>query len=79
MIKVYISAADKKMLLMTSLTSMVYELKRKIEIEYSQLFPNDPPFVCAKLQDSDGYIISSNSKVIEMIKQNDHLTAISDI
>jgi hypothetical protein len=31
--------------------SMVYELKRKIEKEFSELFPAEPPFVVSKLED----------------------------
>ena len=31
---------------------MVYELKRKIEKEFSELFPSEPPFVVAKLEDA---------------------------
>lgn len=52
---------------MISQTSPVYELKRKIENEFSELFPNEHPFVVAKLQDSNGYILSSNSKAIDVI------------
>ena len=79
MIKVYITADSKKMLLMVGLNQMVYEVKRKIEAEYSQLFPNDPPFVCAKLQDQEGYVISSNTKVMDVIKAGDIVTAVSDV
>jgi len=31
---------------------MVYELKRKIEREYSELFPGEPPFVVSKIEDN---------------------------
>lgn len=40
---------------------MVYELKRKIEKEFSELFPNEPPFVVAKLEDKNGFALSNNS------------------
>jgi len=37
--------------MMATHTHRVYELKRKIEREFSELFPNEPPFVVAKLED----------------------------
>ena len=45
----------------------VFELKRKIEKEFCELFPKEPPFVVAKLLDSNEYTISSNSKVLDVI------------
>lgn len=51
----------KKLLLMIGGQSMIYELKRKIEKEFSELFPAEPPFVVAKLEDSQGFALSNNS------------------
>ena len=51
----------KKMLLMVGGPHMVYELKRKIEKEFSELFPHEPPFVVAKLEDRNGFALSNNS------------------
>lgn len=49
------------MLLMVGGPHMVYELKRKIEKEFSELFPHEPPFVVAKLEDRNGFALSNNS------------------
>lgn len=51
----------KKLVLMISSSQMVYELKRKIEREYSELFPGEPPFVVSKIEDASGYALSNNS------------------
>jgi hypothetical protein len=48
------------MVLMIGGPLMVYELKRKIEKEFSELFPHEPPFVVAKLEES-GFALSNNS------------------
>ena len=50
----------QKLVLMTSGHQMIYELKRKIEKEFSELFPNEPPFVVAKIE-LDGYALSNSS------------------
>jgi len=39
----------------------VYELKRKVEKEFSELFPHEPPYVVAKLEDHSGFALSNNS------------------
>ena len=49
------------MLLMVVGHHMVYEIKRKIEKEFSELFPHEPPFVVAKLEDRNGFALSNNS------------------
>jgi hypothetical protein len=49
------------MLLIVAGPQMVYELKRKIEKEFSELFPHEPPFVVAKLEDKSGFALSNNS------------------
>lgn len=57
----------KKLVLMISPSKMIYELKRKIEKEYSELFPEEPPYVVAKLQDQEGYALSNNSFVKDVL------------
>lgn len=54
---------------------MIYELKRKIEKEYSELFPEEPPYVVAKLQDQEGYALSNNSFVKDVLNGSDRLIA----
>ena len=49
----------KKLVLMISEQAWIYELKRKIEREFSELFPHEPPFVVAKLEDNEGYAVSN--------------------
>ena len=55
-------------MLMISPTKKVYELKRKIEKEFSELFPKEQPFVVSKLEEyHTGYVLSSNSKIEDVI------------
>lgn len=51
----------KKMLFMVDGPTKVYELKRKIEKEFCELFPHEPPYVVAKLEDQSGFALSNNS------------------
>jgi hypothetical protein len=53
----------------------VYELKRKIEREFSELFPNEPPFVVAKLEDTNGFALSNSSQIGDVINEGDRLVA----
>jgi hypothetical protein len=50
-------------------------LKRLIEKEYSDHYPNEPTFICAKLQDQYGYSLSNSSFVYELLKNHDRLFA----
>ena len=50
-------------------------MKRKIEKEFSDLFPNEPPFIVAKLEDEYGYSLSNSSKVGEFLKYGDRVVA----
>jgi len=50
---------DKKLLLMALETNKVYELKRQIEREFAELFPNEPPYVVAKIEDTEGFALSN--------------------
>lgn len=53
-------------------------LKRLIEQEYSDLFPNEPTFICAKLQDQYGYSLSNSSFVYELLKMSDRIYAVPE-
>ena len=53
--------------------------KRMIEREYSDLFPHEPTFICAKLEDEFGYSLSNSSFVYELLKPNDRLFAIPEL
>jgi hypothetical protein len=50
-------------------------LKRKIEKEFADLFPNEPPFVVAKLEDEYGYSLSNSSRCGEFLKYGDRIIA----
>ena len=51
----------------------VYELKRQIEREFAELFPNEPPYVVAKLEDTEGFALSNSSQISDVLKANDKL------
>lgn len=53
-------------------------LKRLVEQEYADLFPNDPTFICAKLQDEFGYSLSNASLIFELVKNGDRLFAVPE-
>lgn len=53
-------------------------LKRLIEKEFADLFPHEPTFICAKLEDEFGYSLSNTSYVNELLKHSDRLTAIAE-
>lgn len=60
--KNYESDVDyKRLILMIDPGSKISDLKRKIEKEFSDLFPNEPPFIVAKLEDEYGYSLSNSS------------------
>lgn len=46
----------------------IADLKRKIEKEFVDLFPNEPPFIVAKLEDEYGYSLSNSSLVQDFLK-----------
>ena len=48
--------------------SKIADLKRKIEKEFVDLFPNEPPFIVAKLEDEYGYSLSNSSLVQDFLK-----------
>lgn len=53
-------------------------LKRHIEREFSDLFPHEPTFICAKLEDEFGYSLSNSSYVYELLKNSDRIFAIPE-
>ena len=57
----------KKMMLVIPSTDKIFSLKRLIEREFLDLFPNEQPYVVAKLEDSNGYSLSSNSCIGDFI------------
>jgi hypothetical protein len=56
-------------------TAKIADLKRKIEKEFIDLFPNEPPFIVAKLEDEYGYSLSNSSLVIDFLKYGDRVIA----
>lgn len=86
MIRVYVTLksingqneTEKKLILMTPTTNKISMLKRLVEKEYADLFPNDPIFVCAKLQDEYGYSLSNSSFIYELLKNHARLYAIPE-
>jgi len=51
----------KKMMLVIQSDKTIYELKRTIEQEFLDLFPNEPPYIVAKIEDNFGFSISNSS------------------
>ena len=49
----------KKLLLMIEDSAQVFELKRRIEREFAELFPAEPPYVVAKVEDTQGFALSN--------------------
>lgn len=56
-------------------SARISDLKRKIEKEFCDLFPNEPPFVVAKLEDEYGYSLSNSSLIGEFLKYGDRVVA----
>ena len=42
------------------------------------MFPFEPPFIVAKIDDEQGYSLSNNSKVGEFLKQGDRISALPE-
>lgn len=63
---------------MINSSQMIYELKRKVEREYSELFPGEPPFVVSKIEDASGYALSNNSQVSDVLQSGDQITALPE-
>ena len=57
----------KKIMLVINSQSKIYDLKRAIESEFSDLFPNEPPYVVAKIDDMNGFSLSNGSFIKDFI------------
>ena len=55
-------------MLVCSAGEKVYSLKRAIEREFLDLFPNEPPYVVAKIEDTNGYSLSNGSNIGDFIQ-----------
>lgn len=53
----------------------ISELKRKIEKEFVDLFPSEPPYIVAKIEDTNGYSLSNNSLIGEFLQHGDRVYA----
>ena len=53
----------KKLVLMIDNTAQVSDLKRRIEREFAELFPVEPPYVVAKIEDKAGFALSNQSQL----------------
>lgn len=68
----------KKLTLLIDANSRISELKRQIEKEFGDLFPLEPPFIVAKIDDDQGYSLSNNSRVGEFLKYGDRVSALPE-
>ena len=74
--KTYDSDEDyKRLTLIIDSNSRISDLKRQIEKEFADLFPYEPPYIVAKLDDEYGYSLSNNSRIGEFLKFGDRITA----
>jgi len=64
--------------LMSPETYKVYELKRQIEREFSELFPNEPPYVVAKIEDTEGFAFSNSSCLADVARTQDKLVVLPE-
>ena len=53
----------------------ISELKRRIEKEFVDLFPTEPPYIVAKLEDDKGFSLSNGSVVGEFLQHGDRIYA----
>lgn len=68
----------KKLILMVESTVRISMLKRKVEQEFTELFPVERPFICGKIDDQYGYSLSNTSFVGELLKNDDRVVAVPD-
>jgi Cdc14 phosphatase binding protein N-terminus len=68
----------KKLIVMVDTSLRVSMLKRKVEQEFTELFPMEKPFICSKLEDQYGYSLSNSSLVGELLKNDDRLVAVPE-
>lgn len=55
------------MMLVIPSTDKIFTLKRAIEREFLDLFPTEPPYVVAKLEDTNGFSLSNGSNIGDFI------------
>ena len=65
----------KKLSIMSNNSMLISELKRKIEKEFVDLFPSEPPYIVAKLEDEKGFSLSNNSLIGEFLMHGDRVYA----
>jgi hypothetical protein len=65
----------KKLSIMTHNNMYIAELKRKVEKEFVDLFPSEPPYIVAKIEDEKGFSLSNNSLVGEFLQHGDRIYA----
>jgi hypothetical protein len=53
-------------------------LKRKIEQEFTELFPREKPFIVSKIEDQYGYSLSNNTSVGDLLKSDDRVVALAE-
>ena len=58
----------KKMMLVMEGNEKIHALKRAIEREFLDLFPNEQPYVVAKLDDANGFSLSNGSNIGDFIQ-----------
>ena len=54
-------------MLVVASNEKIYTLKRAIEREFLDLFPNENPYVVAKLEDMHGFSLSNGSNIGDFI------------
>ena len=64
-----------KLIIMTSNEMYISDLKRKIETEFEDLFPSEPPYIVAKIEDESGFSLSNHSLVGEFLRHGDRIFA----
>lgn len=65
----------KKLSIMSHNSMYISELKRKIEKEFVDLFPSEPPYIVAKIEDQHGFSLSNNSLIGEFLQHGDRIYA----
>ena len=63
------------MVLMIEESAVIFELKRRIEREFAELFPNEPPYVVAKIEDSQAFALSNQSILRDVCQNSEPLFA----
>ena len=56
----------------------ISEIKWKIEWEFVDLFPSESPFICAKIEDENGYSLSNASLVGDFLWEGEWIYALPE-